>query len=424
MDNFAGKKLLIFGGVAPLKEIILDCKKSGIYTIITDINENAPARKYADEFWNLSVTDVDALYQKCIENNVDSIMNYCADLAQKPYQLLCEKLGIKCTVTKEQIDIMTNKDNFIECCKKYGVGIIPQYDLNEKYELVDPESVQYPLMIKPVDNAASKGLIICDGPDKFSACINYALDFSMRKKVIVQKMMYAPETIVKYVACDGELYLTSMSDVFYCYNDKGQRVYLGTQVYPSKYYQEYLKTTDSTVRKMLTSIGIKNGAMSMTWFYDDGVFRFFDPSLRMGGAQDWRVVKAACGLDISQMLTNFAMTGKMGNKEEIKNINGAFSNKASALLYFDIQQGVIGRFDGIDEVEKMPGVYGYHQCHFVGDEIKNIGTANNVAIRFILSCKDNSELKALIKRVQAVIKIEDINGNNMVVSPFDSDLIV
>ncbi|MBO2517935.1 MAG: hypothetical protein CW338_11820 [Clostridiales bacterium] len=423
MNEFKGKKLMIFGGVAPLKEIILDCQAMGICVIITDINANAPARKYADEFWNLSVTDVDALYLKCKEARVDGIMNYCADLAQKPYQKLCEMLGFKCTVTREQIDIMTNKDHFVECCEQYGVGTIPQYTLDGNNELVDRENVEFPVMIKPVDSAASKGLIICEKEEDFKRCLDYALSYSMRKKVVVQKLMRAPETVVKYVACDGELFLTSMSDMHYCINEEGKRVYLGTQTYPSRFFDEYLRTTDKKVRNMLRSIGIQNGAMSMTGFYDNGVFRFFDPSLRMGGAQDWRMVKAACGLDISQMLTHFAMTGSMGSRDEISRIEKAFAAKASSLLYFDIRPGVIGKFEGVEKAAAIPCVYGYHQCHFVGDEIKSIGTANNVAIRFILSCRDNQELKETIVAVQASIRIEDTEEKNMVVSPFDSSVL-
>lgn len=421
MKQFEGRKLLIFGGVAPLKEIILDCQEMGIYTIITDLNENAPARKYADEFWNISVTDVELLYKKCIENHVDAVMNYCTDLGQKSYQKLCHMLGFSCTVTEEQINIMTNKDHFADCCRRYDVGTVPQYEYNEKNELTHPETVEYPLMIKPVDNAASKGLVVCENENRFKECMQYALSYSTRKKVVVQKFIKAPEVCVKYVACDGDLYLTSMSDVHYCINEEGKKVYLGTSTYPSKYYKEFLQTTDHLVRNMLTSIGIRNGAMSLTGFYDNGVFRFFDPSLRMGGAQDWRMVKAACGLDISQFLTNFAMTGSMGDKNVIQKIDGAFAKKASSLLYFDLRIGTVGRFDGITEAIKIPGVYGYHQIHFVGDEIKSIGTANNVAIRFILSCDSIESLKETIRKVQSCIRIEDINGNNMVVSPFDSN---
>jgi hypothetical protein len=227
------------------------------------------------------------------------------------------------------------------------------------------------------------------------------------------------EMAVKYVACDGELFLTSMSDVYDCVTEDGTRVYMGTSTYPSKHYEEFKITTDQKVRNMLSMISIRNGAMSFTGFYDNGVFRFFDPSLRMGGAQDWRIVEAACGIDISKLLTNFSMTGSMGVVNVIRNIDKAFENKKSALLYFDIIPGQISKFVGIDEVLNVPGVVGYHQCHIEGDIIKGYGTSDNVAIRFIISCDTVVELKSSIEVAQRMIKIEDPNGKNLIAPLFD-----
>ena len=50
MNNFVGKRLLILGGAAQSTKIVTAANEMGIYTIVMDINENAPARKHADEF--------------------------------------------------------------------------------------------------------------------------------------------------------------------------------------------------------------------------------------------------------------------------------------------------------------------------------------------------------------------------------------
>ena len=132
---------------------------------------------------------------------------------------------------------------------------------------------------------------------------------------------------------------------------------------------------------------------------------------------------AASGVDISDLLTNFAVTGKMGDVEEVRKIDKAFAKKHSALLYFDIMPGKIGRFSGIEEATKMNGVVGYHQCHDVGDEIRKYGTSDNVAIRFILSCDTAEELIETIDNVQSVVRIEDESGKNLIVSPFDARIL-
>ena len=417
-----GKKvLLVLGAISAMNEIVQDAKKMGYYVIVTDYLKDSPAKKYADERWMFSIDDVDGIVVACKKRNVDGVMNYCIDPGQKPYQQICEKLGLPCVAGKEQFDVMTNKDKFAKCCVENGLDIIPKYNLEKTVAEEDYESWEYPIMIKPVDGRASKGIKIARCKEEVKEAINYALMFSKRKQVVIEKYLQCPEFCAKYLSCDGEVYFTSMSNVWNSVLEDGTRVYMGTSSYPCKYYEEYIKTTNDKVIKMLKNIGIKNGATSFTGFYDNGKFRFFDPSLRMGGAQDWRVVEAASGVNIANLLTNFAMTGSMGEKEHVKKVDKAFAKKYSALLYYDLKIGKIKTIKGIDEILNYKGVVGYHQCHKEGDEICSYGTANNVAIRFILSCDSKNEFIETVKKANQTIVIEDENGNDMIAPKFQPD---
>lgn len=412
------KKLLVLGGIAVLVDIVAQAQKNGYYVIVTDYLTNSPAKKIADESWMLSIDDVSGIVQKCIEEKVDGVMNYCLDPGQKPYQEICERLKIPCVASFEQFEIMTNKDKFAKACNSFGIDTIPEYNLD------DYDNMQFPVMVKPVDSRASKGLVVCHKKEELNEAYEYALAFSKRKKLRIEKYLNGyPEICAKYIAVDGEIFFTSMADVFTCYLENGQRVYLGTQTYPSRYYKEYLETVNDRVIKMLKKIGIKNGATSFTGFYDHGKFRFFDPSLRMGGAQDWCIGKAASGVDISDLLTNFAITGSMGNVENIRPIDKAFAKKYSALLYFDVIPGTIAVFEGIKDAIKVNGVVGFHQCHVVGDTVKSLGTSDNVAIRFIVSCDTKKEFVETVRKIQEKIIINNEKGENMIAPMFDPELI-
>lgn len=408
------KALLVMGGISAINEIVIDAKKQGYYVVVTDYLENSPAKKYADETWMLSIDDVEGIVEKCRERGIDGVMNYCIDPGQKPYQQICERLGLPCVAGFEQFDIMTNKDKFARCCVEHGLSIIPKYNMSSDFGKEDYASLEYPVMIKPVDGRASKGIIVAHSPEEMDAAIAYSLSFSKRKEVVVEKYLKCPEFCAKYVACDGEVYFTSMSDVWDSVLPDGTRVYMGTSTYPSRFCEEYVQTTNDRVIAMIKAIGVKNGALSFTGFYDHGEFRFFDPSLRMGGAQDWRVVEAASGVNIANLLTNFAMTGSMGEKETVKKVDGAFMKKCSALLYYDLMVGTIGKFEGVSEILKLPGIVGYHQCHQVGDKIESYGTANNVAIRFIVSCDSREEFVATVDAANQLMKIENVDGENMI----------
>ena len=60
------KKLLILGGNALSVDIVKQANKMGIHTIVTDWNsvKDSPAKLLANEYWNISLLDYDALSTK------------------------------------------------------------------------------------------------------------------------------------------------------------------------------------------------------------------------------------------------------------------------------------------------------------------------------------------------------------------------
>ena len=418
-----GKKtLLVLGGIAALCDIIENAQKKGIYVIVTDYYPDSPAKKIADESWMLSIDDVDGIVEKAKECGVDGVMNYCVDPGQKPYQQICERLGLPCVAGFEQFDIMTNKDKFKKCCMEHGVDTVEEYFNGSEITDECIQSLPLPLVVKPVDGRASKGLSVCKTRDELPKAIDYAMAFSKRKQIVIEKYMAGcPEVQVKYLACDGEFFMTSISDWHSAYTKDGTRVYVDLLKYPSRFMDEYLRTANQKVVDMLKSIGIRNGAMALTALYDEGKFRFFDPALRMGGAQDWRIVRAATGFDISDTLTNFALTGSMGDIQTIRKIDKAFANKQSCLQYFDICTGTIAQICGIEQASRIPHVTGYLQCHKAGDTISGYGTTDNIAMRFMLTCDSLEQLKTTMKAVSQCISVIGTDGKSMLIEPFDPE---
>ena len=411
------KKLLVLGGISAMSDIVISARKMNYYVIVADYLENSPAKKYADEAWLVSITDVDKLEYMCAEKHIDGVMNYCIDPGQKPYRELCSRLGLPCIAGKKQFDIMTNKDRFADALVQNGLQTVQSY---EREESDGYSNIVYPVVVKPVDGRASKGISICHSEGELKKGISVALGQSNCRKVRIETYQSLPEICAKYFVADGRIFFTTMADVHIGRLEDGTRVYLGTQTYPSIYLDKYLETTHNKVCRFIHSIGVENGALSFTGFYDNGVFRFFDPSLRMGGAQDWIVAYAASGINIANRLSYFAVHGNMGDVATLDGLDLAFRNCHSALFYINIGKGTIEDISGIDSAIMTKGVVGFHCCHKRGDAIESIGTADNVAMRFVLSCDTKKELVSAMQCIQSLISIRDYDGNDMIVAPFDA----
>jgi hypothetical protein len=340
-------------------------------------------------------------------------MNYAIDPGQKPYQQICERLGLPCYGTKEQFDIMTNKDIFKRYCADYGLDTPQEYHCClESWGFASPD-MTFPVVVKPVDGRASKGMTICGDESELPKAINYALSYSTRGKVLIEQFVDGQEVVIKYFVIDGEIYLTSMADLFTAYKPDGSRAYIGMQVFPSQYYDLFRQTADARVREMIRGIGITNGPLSFDGIVNDGKFYFFDQSFRMGGAQDWRIVTAITGVDISSLLTHYALYGTMGCNGGVDKLDGGFADKAACMEYFLVREGTIGKIGGLPEVTGRKSVIGYHLSHEEGDVVKYTGTSDHVVMRLLLVCDDQDALRREMDTIRDLITITDTNGEDM-----------
>ena len=90
MKSLQGKKLLVLGGSAYMIDPVLKAKSMGIYTIVTDLHgiEKAPAKRVADEYWDISLMAYDQLVPKIKEEKIDGILTGFTDTFLLVYQHL------------------------------------------------------------------------------------------------------------------------------------------------------------------------------------------------------------------------------------------------------------------------------------------------------------------------------------------------
>ena len=127
-DILKGKKLLVLGGVYQHCKLVEAAHELGVYVIVDDYlpPEQAPAKQIAEKYYMHNITDYDDIVAMCKAEKVDGIIATSLDACQRPYQFLCEKLGLPCFGDSRQYEILTDKNIFKEYCKKTGVDTIPE----------------------------------------------------------------------------------------------------------------------------------------------------------------------------------------------------------------------------------------------------------------------------------------------------------
>ena len=128
------------------------------------------------------------------------------DMLLPYYQQICERAGLPCYATMQQIEITTDKIKFKNLCRNFDVPVVEEYELSQRANFT------YPLILKPIDNSGGRGVTICKNADEFDIAYSNALSFSPSKHVLIERYMTSKEVSLFYIAIDGEIHLTAMGN--------------------------------------------------------------------------------------------------------------------------------------------------------------------------------------------------------------------
>lgn len=417
MKKYQGKKVLILGANPETVSLIKKAQELGIYTIVTDNNPHAFAKKYADKAANVNAVDVKGLVALAKEEKVDGVLVGVAEALLPAYHEVCSRLNFPCYSSLDKFEVMVRKDYFKEKCREYQVPTI------EEYSPDDLDVIEYPVIIKPIDSCSSKGITICHNRKELDAAIQYALSFSQNGKYLIEKYMTGDEVISYYVMQDGNPIFVGMCDR-YTYRQGNQKVQLPTSyIFPSKYIDSYLKYSDLAVKNMIRGLGLENGSIFFQCFVDEkGIVRTYEPGYRLNGAQEHMIISKVSGIDAKELYINLALTGKVSdvNLELLSNPKPAqISCKLSPL----VRVGTIKKIEGLDEIAKLKDVVSINPSYLDGDTVDGEGTLKQIICRFFIVSDNKNDLIATIREIQKKLRVTDEADQNMLIGEFDTNII-
>ena len=411
--------VLILGGANVHCKIVDAANEMGCRTIVTDYLVNSPAKQIADKGLMYSITDVESIVQECTNLQVNGVLSTHLDPGQRPYQAICERLGLPCYGTKSQFHQMTDKQAFKELCKQYGVGTITDYSISD----IENDHVEYPVFVKPVDSRGSRGQAVCTNREETLRAIQIARKESSNGECIIEKYMAgAAEVQVTYFFINGEAYLIRTADSYRGSEEEGLEKVVVCSVSPSRYNEEYLKTTHPKVVAMLKGLGLQNGPAFMQGFYDHGVFRFFDPGLRFPGVEYEKIYKSVFQIDFMKMMVEFSLHNGFTIDQlpsDLHRINGM----RAAILFPTVGQGIISSVAGVEEINAMPEVISYSQRHTIGGKTTWTYDVNQRMAEIEVLSEDTEQLREAIKKIQKCYHVYDEHGNEMMYAPFNTSRI-
>lgn len=421
---FKGKKILVLGGAFQHCKVVDSAHELGLKVYVTDYLSDSPAKKNADVSLMYDVKDVDTIVEYCRAQKIDGIIATSLDPCQLPYQKICEKLSVPCFGNERQFFQLTNKQAFKAVCSQYNVDTIVSYTLDDlKQADANSSKIIFPIMIKPEDSRGSRGQAVCYNLKDAQEALKYAMEESSTGNVIIERYMEdAQDFAVAYIIAQGKAHLVRACDRYTGSAQEGLERVAIAAVNPSKHVKMYLENVNDKVISMLEGMGIQNGPVFMQGLIDKNTVRFYDPGFRFSGGEYERSFKLATGIDLIKMLVAFSVTGNMD--DSVMRPDSVFL-KGKRIFHLDptLRPGKIAQIIGKETIQKQKKVISFFERYQEGDMVPNRKDVSRRYAEICLLTDSKEEEKELIKFIQNTLHILDENGNELICSPFSTDIL-
>lgn len=406
------KKLLVLGGIALSKAIIESAKDMGIYTCVTDYLVDSPAKEIADESFMISTTDITSISELIKKEQIDGVLTGYIDSMLPFYNEVCKKNSLPCYITKKQIDITTDKKKFKNLCRQFNINVVEEYNVT----LDSYEELEYPVLLKPVDNSGGKGIFICYKKEDFKELYFKSLSFSKSKQVLVERYMSCKEATIFYTIKGGEVYLTSVADRHVRYFDEGFIPLPLGYSFPSKHLELYIRTVDSNMKKMFKHLKMKDGMVFVQSFIENDRFIIYEMGYRLTGSIETYLFEATDHFNPLKQLISFAVGDKIKEKGEPV-VDGRLS-AYGANITFLCKPGIIKRIEGFDCLENKKNIVKVFMSYKEGDEIPEEmrGTLGQVLCRIILKGNSPESIREEVNKICKGVSVISTEGEEMLLS--------
>lgn len=395
------KKLLLLGGLRYLKPVIKAAHKLNIYVITCDYIPNNIAHKFSDEYHNVNIIDKEAVLNLAKLLKIDGIMSFAVDPGVVTAAYVANELGLS-SIPYASALILQNKGLFREFLKNnnFNVPVAKSY-LKDNFSLDELSQFNWPVIVKPVDSAGSKGVTKVEIKENIQSAIKHALLHSASGKFIIEDFIEK-----KGFSSDSDCFSVNGIMKFYSFNNQRFDKSASNPYAPSAYSwpstiseinQIKLKVELQRLVKLLDlgtsiyNVEVREGV--------DGKAYIMEMTPRGGGNRLSELVKHATGVD----LIKNAVKSAVGIDEldvSQKDYNGYW---AEVILHAP-QNGYFQKVD-ISESFNKKHIVELDLWVKVGDIVNEFNAANDAIGTLILKFDSQNQLENMMNCQESWLNI-------------------
>lgn len=278
------KRLMILGTNEYQNPVIVRAKELGYETHVYGLQRGEIGEKTADFFHPVDVCDFERMWEEVEKLNPCGIVSICSELVLHTMNYLLRRRGIPCNSEWTET-ISTNKYLMRQAMKDGSVDSPNFMLITDKMTIKDiyaaTTEFTYPLICKPVDLSSSRGVFKIENKEGLKEALDYALEWSKKKEVILEEFIEGPEYSGESIAYQGKYKLLAITEK----HTTGAPHFVETgHRQPAQLSEEMKKKVEQTLYKAFAAMKIEYGAIHPEFrITKDRKIYFMEIATRMGG---------------------------------------------------------------------------------------------------------------------------------------------
>lgn len=273
------KKIAIVGA-SYLQEPLIDCAKArGYETHVFAWETGDVGEKSADYFYPISVREKERILEKCIEIGIDGICSIASDIANITVNYVAHKMSLTGN-SPSSVKMSSNKYYMRKRFYERG-DPSPRYRIVHSIEDGYENTLDYPIIVKPVDRSGSRGITRVNEAAGLKSAIESAFSVGFEKSVMIEEYVSGHEYSVECISWDGRHTFLSLTQKY----TTGFPHYIETgHLEPAIVTDQMLERIKAVVFHALDSLEIRYGAShSEIKITENEEIKIIEIGARMGG---------------------------------------------------------------------------------------------------------------------------------------------
>ena len=294
------KRLMLLGGIRYLLPAIEVAHKYGFYVVTVDYLPNNIAHKFSDEYHNVSILDKEAVLALANNLQIDGILSYAVDPGVLAASYVAEKMNLPFSCSYNTALILQDKSLFRKFLTNNGFNVPTAKGYAEIEEALNEINIfHWPVIVKPVDSAGSKGVTRVDDPNNLEAAIVHALDESHNGHFIIEDFLEKEglSSGSESFFVEGELKYNAFYDQYFDV-DACNPFTPSAECWPANKPDSILNEVRIQLQKLGTLLGFGTGLFNIEWRVSNGKVYLMEVSPRAGGNRLAEILNYATDVDV------------------------------------------------------------------------------------------------------------------------------